>query len=269
MGEYLAVGLRAEDVPRSLEPRAQLGGVLDDAVVDDGESAGAVRMRMGVHVARLAVRRPARVSDPDAAVQALREVALELGDLASRLVQLEPAARHDRDPGRIVAAVLEAMQPGEQDGDGVLAPDVADDATHARTPFSAVDQPADLTLAERRRGKASRPHLGRDTLEDRVVLQLLGAQLAVAAGDVLLDRFRVVRHHLLDQAGGGAFGEPRDLGQVPQEVVGAPLHDAARIGDPAAARQDICPNPGRNRPKLPRSPEIPPGVAGCPRAYAG
>ena len=43
--------------------RAQLGGVLDDAVVDDGDAAGRVDVRMGVAVARLAVGRPARVGD--------------------------------------------------------------------------------------------------------------------------------------------------------------------------------------------------------------
>src|SRR4029450_7729088 len=82
--------------------------------------------------------------------------------------------------------------------------------------LSAVDQPADLSLAERRRASASPPQLGRDTLEDRVVLQVLGPQLAVPPGDELLDRFREVRQNLVDQAGWGGprgGGGPRPVGR--------------------------------------------------------
>ena len=49
--------------PVARELLAQLDEVLDDAVVHDGDAPRAVDVRVGVLLARLAVRRPARVPD--------------------------------------------------------------------------------------------------------------------------------------------------------------------------------------------------------------
>ncbi len=62
VGDGLGVGLGAEDVTGRLELVAQLDEVLDDAVVDDRQLAGAVDVRVGVEVVGAAVRRPARVA---------------------------------------------------------------------------------------------------------------------------------------------------------------------------------------------------------------
>ena len=59
-------------VPFFLQLLLQLEVVLDDAVVDDDDPAGAVAVRMRVLLGRPAVRRPARVAD---AVVALERVA--------------------------------------------------------------------------------------------------------------------------------------------------------------------------------------------------
>ena len=67
MRDGLGVGLGAQDVAVGRELLAQLDVVLDDAVVHDRDLAGAVDVRMRVLLARLAVRRPARVADADAA----------------------------------------------------------------------------------------------------------------------------------------------------------------------------------------------------------
>src|SRR2546427_1663342 len=49
---------------------------------------------------------------------------------------LDPAVRHDRDARRVVAAVLEPLQPLEQQRGRVAGPGVAYDAAHERRPSS-------------------------------------------------------------------------------------------------------------------------------------
>ena len=73
----LGVGLRRELMTLRLQLSAQLGEVLDDAVVHDVDLALAVGVRVRVDVRRLAMGRPAGV--PDAEV-ARRHSCLELGD---------------------------------------------------------------------------------------------------------------------------------------------------------------------------------------------
>ena len=67
----LGVGLGDERVPFLLQLLLQIEIVLDDAVVDDDDAAGAVAVRVRVLLGRTAVRRPARVAD---AVLALERV---------------------------------------------------------------------------------------------------------------------------------------------------------------------------------------------------
>jgi hypothetical protein len=65
----LAVGVAGELDPGGLELGAQGREVLDDAVVDDGDLARRVAMRVGVAVRRAAVGGPAGVAHARAAVQ--------------------------------------------------------------------------------------------------------------------------------------------------------------------------------------------------------
>ena len=67
----LGVGFGLELVPLRLQLVLQLEVVLDDAVVDDDDAAGAVAVRMGVLFGRPAVRRPAGVADAVQAVDRL------------------------------------------------------------------------------------------------------------------------------------------------------------------------------------------------------
>jgi hypothetical protein len=63
VGDDLGVGFRAELLPFGLEPGAQLGVVLDDAVEDDVDPVGAVAVRVGVLLGDATVGRPAGVGD--------------------------------------------------------------------------------------------------------------------------------------------------------------------------------------------------------------
>ena len=72
---------------------AEGGVVLDDAVVDQGELAGLVQVRMGIGVAGQAVRGPAGVADAQGAgdgfcLERLRQA----GDAAHAFAHLERAA---------------------------------------------------------------------------------------------------------------------------------------------------------------------------------
>ena len=99
----LGVGLGDELVPFLLELLLQLEIVLDDAVVDDDDAAGAVAMRMGVLLGRPAVRRPARVADAVVPVERVRrDHFLEARQLAGAAPQLDlaVAARPRRPPSR-------------------------------------------------------------------------------------------------------------------------------------------------------------------------
>ena len=69
MQHNLGVGLGVELGALLFELFAQLAEIFDDAVVNDGELVG--RVRMGVGLVRLAVRRPARVADADLAEERL------------------------------------------------------------------------------------------------------------------------------------------------------------------------------------------------------
>ena len=63
------------------------------------------------------------------------KAALESLKSAGRLVDLELAGAMEGDPRRVVAPVLEATQPRQQNGDRLLLSHVSDDSTHARSPW--------------------------------------------------------------------------------------------------------------------------------------
>ena len=94
----LGIGLGGEMVSLGGKLLAQRLEVLDDAVVDDGEPGRSVRM--GVGDRRLAVGRPARMSDTDRAGERLGgEFSLEVLELALGAPPLEPAVFERRDAG--------------------------------------------------------------------------------------------------------------------------------------------------------------------------
>ena len=99
----LGVGLGDERVPFLLELLLQIQVVLDDAVVDDDDPAGAVAVRMRVLLGRPAVRRPARVADAVVPLERRRrDHLLEARQLAGAAPQLDRCrcGRPRRPPSR-------------------------------------------------------------------------------------------------------------------------------------------------------------------------
>ena len=119
-----------------LQPVAELAEVLDDPVVDDGDLAGAVLVGMGVQVVRSPVGRPARMGQADRRVwRPIGDGGLEVGQLAGALLDEQVARVVDQgDPGRIVAAVLQAPEPLDQDRARLAGTRIADDAAHGVMP---------------------------------------------------------------------------------------------------------------------------------------
>jgi hypothetical protein len=103
--EHFGVGLAAEDVAFAEQLRAQRRVVLDDAVVDDGDPAAAVHVRVRVGVGGAAVGRPARV--PDAVVPCSASPFRSRS--ASRWrASLRPSTRTRRPPSSMTAIPAES-----------------------------------------------------------------------------------------------------------------------------------------------------------------
>ncbi len=131
VGEDLGVGVGDERHALGGQPGPQVGGVVDDAVVDDGHLLGGVQVRVGVGVVRLAVGGPAGVRDSGGAGETLGDACLQVTHPALGLGRAQPArAGLDGDARGVVAAVLQALQPFEQEGGHVAFPDVSHDAAH-------------------------------------------------------------------------------------------------------------------------------------------
>ena len=128
----LRVSLRDEAVPLAFELALELEVVLDDAVVHDDDAA--VQSRCGC--AFSSVGRPCvaqRVwpmpKSPSMGSRASTSSRFESLPALRRICSCP--SRTTRDAGRVVAAVLEAMQSIHQDRQDRFVADVADDAAHA------------------------------------------------------------------------------------------------------------------------------------------
>ena len=134
VGDDLGVGGRQQLAAGCLHLGAQGAEVLNDAVVDDGDAAGPVRV--GVDRRRAAVGRPARVADAAdrGGRRGGRQRPAQVVELARGLDDVEPAGAHEGDAGGVVAAVLQAPQAVHEDGQGALGrgrgADMADNSTH-------------------------------------------------------------------------------------------------------------------------------------------
>ncbi|MDQ1154798.1 hypothetical protein QE389_001997 [Brevundimonas sp. SORGH_AS 993] len=130
MSDDLSVGLALVDMALGRQLGLQLGEILDDAVVDQGDAPGLVRV--GVGGGGGAVSGPARMADADRPLQrGLGEFSLQIADLALGASALDPVIGHDRDTGGVVAPVFQPLQTVDQTrNDGTVSRD-ADNAAHA------------------------------------------------------------------------------------------------------------------------------------------
>ena len=109
--------------------------ILDDAVVDDGDALG--RVRMGIRFGRRAVRRPARVADAGRAGERLGlQPRLEIDELAAGAPARQLAILERGDAGGIVAAIFEPLQRIDDERRDRLAAQNADNPAHSGKPLA-------------------------------------------------------------------------------------------------------------------------------------
>jgi hypothetical protein len=132
MGENLGVGFRFELVAFGGKFVAEVVVVLNDPIVDDPDTAGLIEMGVRIFIGWKTVRGPTSVTYSDSSSdgiflvqrsKALRNITLSLADS-------DFAILHDCDPGAVVAAILKATKAFNDDGRGLLIPDVAENSAH-------------------------------------------------------------------------------------------------------------------------------------------
>ncbi len=136
MGDDFRVGLGGELVAFGDQLLLQGNVVLDDAVVDDDNLAGAVAMRVSVLFRGTSVRGPASVADAVGAVERLQaDDFFQVAQLAFGAANLQAAAiAGHRDSGRVVAAILQPTQAINDDRHYALFADITDNSAHEGLP---------------------------------------------------------------------------------------------------------------------------------------
>ena len=123
VGDDLGIGLAGEDEPLRLEFAAQRSMILDHPVMNHGDAdrpAATAQMRVGIPLVGRTMRRPSRVADPASARSRLAvEQFLQEPHPAGFLPHDELIPLDRRQPGAVVAAVLEPPKPGNQDRRGL------------------------------------------------------------------------------------------------------------------------------------------------------
>src|SRR5262245_63541309 len=113
MCEYFGIRRRLKGMPGIHETLFQMLEILNYSVMDQGDAAGLVLVRMRIFVGRWTVSRPACMPYSQASRERLRlhENSKTFVDLALLLVQLQFSIVDDRDPSAIIAAVFKPAQP--------------------------------------------------------------------------------------------------------------------------------------------------------------
>ena len=131
VGDHLGVGLRLEHVAQRGQALALGLVVLDDAVVDQGQVAVA-DVRMGIGLGHPAMGGPAGMADAEHAAEAFRHRRLlHLGHPAGAPHPAHAGRVRHGDSGRVIAAVLQALEAFDQDRNHIAICDRTDNAAHA------------------------------------------------------------------------------------------------------------------------------------------
>ncbi len=147
VGDDLGVGLRREDGAVGLELLLELHVVLDDPVDDDVDAVVRVEVRVRVGLRDAAVGGPAGVADARAgrrgehrhttragALLASGDGAPEVAQVADRTDGVKPVLALEGDARRVVAAVFEHVETGQDDLLRGALPGVSHDSAHGRSP---------------------------------------------------------------------------------------------------------------------------------------
>ena len=140
MREDLGIGLALKVVAAALQLFAQLGEVLDDAVVDDGDTTVAAGVGVSVNDGGLAVGGPTGVADTAGSVAVdVGKLALQARDLAHAADDVEvrrgALAHLERDARGVIAAILHTLEACDQDVLCNIRAGVADNSAHRINPF--------------------------------------------------------------------------------------------------------------------------------------
>ena len=143
MREDLGIGLALKVVAATLQLFAQLGEVLDDAVVDDGDTTVAAGVGVSVNDGGLAVGGPTGVADTAGSVAVdVGKLTLQARDLAHAADDVEvrrgALAHLERDARGVIAAILHTLEARDQDVLCNIRAGVADDSAHKINPFVRV-----------------------------------------------------------------------------------------------------------------------------------
>ncbi len=168
VGDDLGIGLAGEDIALGLQLGAQGFVVFDDAVVHEGHAgrlvgighgrdAGAVaEMRMGVAHGRLAMRGPAGMGNAGVADDlVLLHLGHEFGHARRGTGALQALAVHALGVQRlhghaagVIAAIFQALQALDENGDDIAEGNRCDDATHGQAP--CFEMTTDATQVEKK-----------------------------------------------------------------------------------------------------------------------
>ena len=131
----LGVGLALKVMAAALQLLTQLGEVLDDAVVDDGDATVAAGVGMGVDNGGLAVGSPAGVADAAGGVAVdIGKFALQARDLAHAANDVEVSRRAlahlECDARGVIAAIFHTLKARDKDILCNIRAGVADNSAH-------------------------------------------------------------------------------------------------------------------------------------------
>jgi hypothetical protein len=140
----LRVGLRVEGVPTLEELFAEELVIFNNAIVDEMEAAGLVRVGVGVFTSYRAMGGPPGVADAGMAGDGkIGDLRGEVGDTAHGLAHVDAAGVEKSDPGGVVAAVFQAPEAVKQHRKGIGAAYVSNNSTH-KTNVTIERQPRKL-----------------------------------------------------------------------------------------------------------------------------
>ena len=143
MREGLGIGLALKVMTAALKLLAQLGKILDDAVMDDGDATIAAGMGVSVDDRGLAVSSPAGMADTAGSVTIdVGKLALQARNLAHAADDIEVCrstlAHLERDARGVIAAILHTLKTRDQDVLCNIRAGVADNSAHRINPFVRV-----------------------------------------------------------------------------------------------------------------------------------